>query len=205
MELDAVNENAKNPILVAVETTTRAASVALFRDRALVASIERDVRGDAILALVDELLGAHALTARDVARWAVDVGPGSFTGVRAGVATVKGVAFATGAEVVAVNAFDAVCAARSISPSDACVILEAGKGEVYFRIGAAEPSHAKRDAVSSLMAGRGETVVENVAPRARDVGLVALDARVVLAAGDLDRLEPYYVRAPDLVKPRTVR
>ena len=185
-------------LLVALETTTRLASVALFDDRALVASLEREARGDVILALLDELLRAQAIAPRDVARWAVDVGPGSFTGVRIGVATVKGIAFSTRAEVIAVNAFDAVCAARSLAPRDACVMLEAGKGEVYFRIGEAEPSHATREAVSALMAGRKESVIENVVPRAEDVARVALDAR----SGDLDRIEPLYVRAPDLVKSR---
>lgn len=184
--------------LVAVETTTRTASVALFRDRALVASIEREARGEIVLALIDELLRANHVAVRDVARWAVDVGPGSFTGVRIGVATVKGIAFATGAEVVAVDAFDALCMARGIAPRDATPILEAGKGEVYFRIGDEAPSHATRDAVALLMAGRRETVIEAVAPRAEDVGRVALDR----APSDLDRLEPLYVRAPDLVKPR---
>ncbi len=185
-------------ILVALETTTRRASVALFEERVLVATLEREARGDVILTLIDELLRQKKIAARAVARWAVDVGPGSFTGVRIGVATVKGIAFATGAEVIAVNAFDAVCASRSLAPRDACVMLEAGKGEVYFRIGESDPSHATRDAVILLMAGRKESVIENVTPRAEDVGRVALTQ----AASDLDRIEPLYVRAPDLVKSR---
>jgi tRNA threonylcarbamoyl adenosine modification protein YeaZ len=172
--------------------------VALFDDRALIATLEREARGDVILTLIDELLREKKIAPRDVATWAVDVGPGSFTGVRIGVATVKGIAFSTGAKVIAVNAFDAVCAARSLAPRDACVMLEAGKGEVYFRIGESVPSHAPRDAVIVLMAGRKESIVENVTPRAEDVGRVALTQ----SATDLDRIEPLYVRAPDLVKSR---
>ncbi len=185
-------------LLIAVETTSRTASVALFENDELACKLERAARGDVILTLIDELLRARAIAPRDVARWAVDIGPGSFTGVRIGVATVKGIAFATGAEVIAVNAFDAVCAARSLAPRDATPMLEAGKGEVYFRIADGEPSHAAREAVLSLMAGRSETIIENVVPHAEHVGRVALSR----APSDLDRLEPLYVRAPDLVKPR---
>lgn len=163
-------------------------------------SLEREARGDVIVSLIDELLRARGVTARDVDRWAVDVGPGSFTGVRIGVATVKGIAFATGAHVIAVNAFDALCAARAITARAATPILEAGKGEVYFRMGDGAMGHATREAVRDLMAGRTETVIENIAPHAEHVGRVALE----LAPCDLDRLEPLYVRAPDLVKPKAL-
>jgi tRNA threonylcarbamoyladenosine biosynthesis protein TsaB len=103
--------------LVAVETTTGTTSVALFEDDALVACISREAKGDACLPMIDELLASQKLSARDITRWAVDIGPGSFTGVRVGVSTVKGIAFATGAEVVGVNAFDA------LASDDATVIL----------------------------------------------------------------------------------
>ena len=167
--------------------------VALFDGERLVASLEREGRGDIVLPLVDELLAGRKLRAKDVARWAVDVGPGSFTGVRVGVSTVKGIAFATGAEVVAVDAFDAVCEGRV-----AIAILEAGKGEVYFRIPGEAPGHAPLDLVRRRIEGRAEPVVgPGVLPRAEGVGRVALGR----APADLDRLEPLYVRAPDLTKP----
>lgn len=179
--------------LVAVETTSRVASVALFEDGALVSVLEREARGDVVVTLVDELLRARGLAPRDIARWAVDVGPGSFTGVRIGVATVKGIAFATGAEVVGVNAFDALAEGR-----DAIAILEAGKGEVYFRIPGGEPGHAPLEAVRGRIEGRTERVVgPGVSPRAESVGRVAIDR----APDDADTLEPLYVRPPDLTKP----
>jgi tRNA A37 threonylcarbamoyladenosine modification protein TsaB len=144
--------------------------------------------------MIDELLKGEGIGPKDVARWAVDVGPGSFTGVRVGVATVKGLAFATGAEVVGVTAFDAV--ARG---ADAVVILEAGKGEVYFRIGSAAPSHAPLDVVKKLIEGHfGPVLGPNVLPTAEGVGLVALGR----APDDIDQLSPLYVRAPDLTKPK---
>ncbi len=179
--------------LVAVETTTRITSVALFEDGALVASLSREGHGDVVLSLISEMLASRGLRARDVARWAVDIGPGSFTGVRVGVSTVKGIAFATGAEVVAVDAYDALTGGE-----EAIAVLEAGKGEVYFRVPREEPGHAPLDAVKTKIAGRSEPVIgPGIVPTAEAGGRVALGR----PASDVDRLEPLYVRPPDLTKP----
>ena len=191
--------------LVAVETTTGTTSVALFDDGVLVAAISREAKGDACLPMIDELLSSRSLSARDIARWAVDVGPGSFTGVRVGLSTVKGIAFATGAEVVGVSAFDALAYGhRDVPPSadpstdDSIVILEAGKGEVYFRV-AREMGHAPLATVKTMIAARTEPVIgPGIRPTAEGVGRAALGR----PASDLDSLEPMYVRAPDLTKPR---
>lgn len=173
--------------LVAVETTSRVTGVALFEDGQLVAEVEREGRGDVLLVLVDQLLSARGLSARDVERWAVDIGPGSFTGVRVGLATVKGIALATGAEVVGVTAFDA------LSPSGS-VLLDAGKGEVYFRI-EGEMGHAPVEALRGRL--RDPVLGPGVLPSARGVGRAALGR----AADDVDRLTPLYVRPPDLSRP----
>jgi tRNA threonylcarbamoyladenosine biosynthesis protein TsaB len=206
-------------ILLAVETSSSAMSVALFRDATLVGALEREGRGDVIVALIDELLTAHGVTTRDVTRWAVDIGPGSFTGVRSGVATVKGIAFATGAEIVGVTAFDAMKGQRNaienrvaqrsdsrrslsgasgVEPPIAIALLDAGKGEVYFCIGTGEPGHAPLADVLEMIKGRPEPVIgPGVPPHAKGVGTVALGR----APDALDRLEPLYVRAPDLTRP----
>jgi tRNA threonylcarbamoyl adenosine modification protein YeaZ len=185
--------------LVAIETTCRVTSVALFDGGELKGTVQREAKGDGVLVLVDMLLRAHGLSARDVARWAVDIGPGSFTGVRIGVATVKGLAFATGAEVVAVNAFDALCETSGAVPKGSVVLVEAGKGEVYFRIGADEPGHARLAAVRERIDGGAWTVIgPDVLPNAEAVGRVAH----AHPPEDLDLLAPLYVRAPDLTRPR---
>lgn len=177
--------------LVAIETTSRVTSVALFQGGELVAALAREGRGNLVLPLLDELLAARGLRARDVARLAVDVGPGSFTGVRVGVSTAKGIAFATGAEVIGVNALNAV-------DRDAIVLLEAGKGEVYFRVPGQEPGHAPLGVVRARIEGRLERVVgPGVLARAEGVGRAALGR----PANDVDSLEPLYVRPPDLTKP----
>src|SRR5580698_7834846 len=81
---------------------------------------------------MNALFEHHGWEATSVARWAVDLGPGSFTGVRVGLATVKGVLLATGAELVTVTSLDAVSYG---APTEDLVVslVVAGKGELFIQ------------------------------------------------------------------------
>ncbi|MEO7113573.1 MAG: tRNA (adenosine(37)-N6)-threonylcarbamoyltransferase complex dimerization subunit type 1 TsaB [Polyangiaceae bacterium] len=123
--------------LCAVETSTPIGSVALFENGSLIAEAEQRVsnaHGEALLPILQKLLADAGWKARDVERWGVGVGPGSFTGTRIGVSTVKGIVIATGADVVAVNAFDAVSDGVEISANEKiATVLDAQRGEVFVQ------------------------------------------------------------------------
>ncbi|MGE0192560.1 MAG: tRNA (adenosine(37)-N6)-threonylcarbamoyltransferase complex dimerization subunit type 1 TsaB [Planctomycetota bacterium] len=87
-------------------------------------------RGRDVVPAAQALLAAQALAPRALGTVLVDVGPGSFTGVRLGVTLAKTLAFATGARLLAVTSLEALAAA---APSDAPVLalVEAGRGTWY--------------------------------------------------------------------------
>jgi len=122
------------PLLLAFETATRAASIALLRGGDLVA--EECTTGDrstaeTLLPALDALLAGAGLTPAAVDAFAVSIGPGSFTGLRVGIATVKGLAFGTGRPVAPVPTLAAL-ARTAPEPREAVVaLLDARRGEVY--------------------------------------------------------------------------
>lgn len=121
--------------LAAVETSTALGSVALFEGGVLVAEDSRRVsnaHGESLLPMVSALFDHAGWTPSDVSRWAVGVGPGSFTGCRIGLATAKGIALATGAAVVGVTSLDAVAFGLG---GDHVVVstVAGGKGELYVQ------------------------------------------------------------------------
>lgn len=87
-------------------------------------------RGRGLLPAVSALLARAGLAPRDLAALAVDVGPGSFTGVRVGGTAAKSLALALGCPVVAVDSLTAL--ARSAPPQRAVLaVRDAGRGTLY--------------------------------------------------------------------------
>jgi tRNA threonylcarbamoyladenosine biosynthesis protein TsaB len=129
--------------LVAFETATAAGSVALWDD-GRIARTEADLRGAGALPALAELLDREGVAARSVDAAAASVGPGSFTGVRIGVAAVQGFCLGTGACAVAVGTLEALAesAVETEWGVEGTLLLpsvDARRGEVYaalYRIAA---------------------------------------------------------------------
>src|SRR5262249_24311693 len=121
--------------LCALDTSTALGSVALYEgERLAYEAAERvsNAHGESLMPMVARAFDAAAIRPGDVKRWCVGIGPGSFTGVRIGVATVKGIVLGTGAEIVGVTSLEAMAALALASPSAAIVsVLSAIRGEFY--------------------------------------------------------------------------
>ena len=142
-------------LVLALDTTTRAGSVALARDGALVEALVGDhLRPHAERLPVDimRLLQRHGLTPYDVDAFAVAIGPGSFTGLRIGIAAIQGLAFASSRPVVGVSALEAL--AHAVFHGDPArrlprigVWMDAQRDEVfsavYKRIEGDGPDHLR--------------------------------------------------------------
>ena len=120
--------------VLAVEASSLAGGVALLDDERLVAEYLLDVsvtHSERLMAAVDRVLADARWTPRALGGLAVAVGPGSFTGLRIAVSTVKGLAVALGLPIAAVPTLDAMAAALPWAALPICPVLDARKGEVY--------------------------------------------------------------------------
>ncbi len=121
-------------ILVAIDTSTLQSGVALWRDGRALAIRQRMVttHSESLLAMVDEAFAEAGLRPGDADAVACGAGPGSFTGLRIGLATAKGLCFALEKPLVMVSSLAAM-AARA--PDGRVVAtIDAFKGEVYAGI-----------------------------------------------------------------------
>jgi len=129
-------------LVLALDTTTRAGSLALGRDGGLLEVFAGDsLRPHAERLPLDiiRLLERHRLTPSDVDVFAVAIGPGSFTGLRIGIAAIQGLAFATRRPVAGVSALEALAhavlygAPAGLMPRVG-VWMDAQRDEVYSAV-----------------------------------------------------------------------
>ena len=109
-------------------------SVALLDGERLVAEITSDdarVHSERLLPAIDRLLELAGVSLAEVGAFAVSIGPGSFTGLRIGLATLKAFAFGDARPVVPVSTLAALCAAAAGTRGPVAALLDARRGEVY--------------------------------------------------------------------------
>jgi tRNA threonylcarbamoyladenosine biosynthesis protein TsaB len=129
-----------------IETSGESCSVALSNGNMLVNSLENDEKkGHAavLTGLIDELLKISGIEIKDLSACAVSKGPGSYTGLRIGVSTAKGICFAQDIPLIAVNTLESIAKGiletergnmeyLGFSDSDyVCILTDARRMEVY--------------------------------------------------------------------------
>ena len=122
-------------ITLGIDTSAVFVSAALVKDGSLLGErFEQNNQGHStlLLPMIDELLHAHGLAIGDVDRYAVTNGPGSFTGVRIGAATVKGLAQANNRPCAGVSTLAAMAAGTPKGHSNiVCCAMDARREQVY--------------------------------------------------------------------------
>jgi tRNA threonylcarbamoyladenosine biosynthesis protein TsaB len=120
--------------VLGIDTSTSCGAVGLIDDGEVLSDTLVNIpvtHSERLLGAIEFVLREARCSIGDVDGWAISLGPGSFTGLRIGVSTVKGLAFATGKPVAGVSTLDAL--ASQVSPTShlICPILDARKKEVY--------------------------------------------------------------------------
>lgn len=120
--------------VLGIDTSTSCASVGLVDDEEVISEYLLNTpltHSERLLVAIELVLGGTHLTMGDLDGWAISLGPGSFTGLRIGASTVKGLAFATQKPVVGVPTLDVLASQISFTPYLICPILNARKSELY--------------------------------------------------------------------------
>jgi tRNA threonylcarbamoyladenosine biosynthesis protein TsaB len=124
------------PLILSVETATLAGSVALSRGEEIVAALAGDSgisHSNTLLHDIDQLLHETQVELSAIDLFAVATGPGSFTGLRIGIATVKGLAATLDRQCAGVPTLQAVALSASASERS-IALLPAGRGEVFAQL-----------------------------------------------------------------------
>ena len=120
-------------IILGVDTSLALLSVALLRDESLIGAVALEGKGsrnEKLLPAIDWLLTESNIDRKSIELFAVTRGPGSFTGVRIGLATVQGLALALGRPLCAMATHEAI----AFAASSAAVVDDAGRGEFFISI-----------------------------------------------------------------------
>ncbi len=121
--------------ILALDTTTHSESVVLFEGPKLIAEINTEVtttHSSRLLRAIDELLKLARIDIQAVEGYAVAAGPGSFTGIRIGLSTVKALAFASGKRIAPVSSLRALALKiAEVQTRLLCPLLDAKKGEIF--------------------------------------------------------------------------
>jgi tRNA threonylcarbamoyladenosine biosynthesis protein TsaB len=192
-------------LTLAFDTATGVATSALVDGDEVLG--ERASRAQTLLEDVDALLRQAGAHPADIGRLAVGVGPGSFTGVRIGLAVARGLALSLGVEGAGVSTLDALAAGAS----GALPVIDAKRSEIFTLLDG-EPAVLRPEDLllepgavcvgdgavryRALLEERGVVVPpdddERHQPRAR------FHAALAGEAGNVDEIEPLYLRVPDV-------
>lgn len=123
--------------LLAIETSTMLGGVAVMEDDTLIAESRMNVKAthsERIMSDIDNALKRSGFTIDAIDVFGIASGPGSFTGLRVGLSTLKGLSYATGRRVVSVSTLEAMAWNVPFSQHLICPLLDARKKELYAGI-----------------------------------------------------------------------
>lgn len=127
-------------MILHIETSTKICSVALSEHRELVDFIENSsdqfIHGEALTVMIDQLIKRNSIDVESLNAISFSLGPGSYTGLRIGLATAKGLAFGLGIPFIGVSSLESLVALARVKHPNATIAaaFDARRNEVFLRI-----------------------------------------------------------------------
>lgn len=140
--------------------------------------------------MLSELLERHSLRLEEFSRFASDLGPGSFTGVKVGVTLAKTLAFAVGGKATGASSFDLIDPSRD-------VVFPSKRGEWFVRR-PGQPPIRQPSLPEGPFVGYGEGIAEPLYPHASGFSKLLTE----LVPLEPERLMPEYLMEPSISVPK---
>lgn len=169
--------------IIAIDSATSCGGIAILEDHQILASLVLNVKkthSERLLKNIDYLLKECDLQIGDMDVVAVSIGPGSFTGIRIGMACAKGLAYSTGKPLVGVSLLEALALRNAERGILICPVLDARRNEIF---GAAYKRDEETRKMTEILPGRAEPLekfLENIKEKALFCGDGAMKFKDVI-------------------------
>ncbi|MBI5745646.1 MAG: tRNA (adenosine(37)-N6)-threonylcarbamoyltransferase complex dimerization subunit type 1 TsaB [Nitrospirae bacterium] len=189
-------------LVLGIETSTCIGSVALINDKGLLAEYRINigmVHSERLMIAIDRLLSDTGTGLEKLTSIAVSIGPGSFAGLRIGLATAKGIQAASGIPIAPVPTLDAMAQSLKFAGRQICAIIDARKKEVYAAIYESSNNSGIRR-ITDYMTDKPEKVLAHISSETIFIGDGAEPYRNLI----IDRLGEQALFAPKGFSPSAV-
>ncbi len=193
-------------IILAVDTALGQESVAILRDGEVIAfsqGTENSLQAERLFEHISNVFAKTKMGYENIDHFAVDIGPGSFTGIRIGLSAILGICLAQGKEMLGISSLEAL--AYKSGKNKVHTVLNAGRNELYsqeFEINnsiiknISKAELLRLDSLTSADIGNLAFCAVQTLPDARDIGIAA-NLMIKNNIADFSRKSPIYIRQPD--------
>ncbi|MBO4829285.1 MAG: tRNA (adenosine(37)-N6)-threonylcarbamoyltransferase complex dimerization subunit type 1 TsaB [Fibrobacter sp.] len=188
-----------------VDTSRKGIAMALCADSVYEEMVDPSAKGEILSASLDNLLAKVGATLDDVKRVMVTVGPGSFSGLRTGVAFCQGLCFSGKRNLYGVTTLQALACFAGVSDESVAVVIRARNGFWYLRLNNEESFIETADVVARLQASSVKNAVVDAAALADETLVAVFKDKGIATTLDTDKKLDMWTPLFDTVKPSLIQ
>ena len=188
-----------------VDTSRKGIAMALCADSVYEEMVDPSAKGEILSASLDNLLAKVDATLDDVKRVMVTVGPGSFSGLRTGVAFCQGLCFSGKRNLYGVTTLQALACFAGVPDESVAVVIRARNGFWYLRLNNEESFIETADVVARLQASSVKNAVVDAAALADEALVAVFKDKGIATTLDTNKKLDMWTPLFDTVKPSLIQ